>query len=89
MDGESRIATRACPTMNSCDTSFLTPCRRPDSRGSSPQSTLERGFAIARDDHDAPLTSREAAIKHTSFRVEFRDGAVTVDNREYEKGNRQ
>jgi len=56
--------------------------------GLGPQSTLQRGFAIARDDQDAPLTSREAALKHASFRVEFRDGAVAVDNREYEKGDR-
>src|SRR5208337_4643347 len=28
MHGESRIATSACPTMDSCDTSVLTPCRK-------------------------------------------------------------
>jgi exonuclease VII large subunit len=51
------------------------------------RSTLQRGFAIARDDQDVPLTSGVAAIKHASFRVEFRDGDVAVDNREYEKGD--
>jgi exodeoxyribonuclease VII large subunit len=56
--------------------------------GLGPQSTLQRGFAIARDEQDAPLTSREAALKRASFRVEFRDGTVAVDNREYEKGDR-
>jgi exodeoxyribonuclease VII large subunit len=55
--------------------------------GLGPQSTLQRGFAIARDVQDAPLTSREVAIKHPSFRVQFRDGVVAVDNREYEKGD--
>jgi exodeoxyribonuclease VII large subunit len=56
--------------------------------GLGPQSTLQRGFAIARDDQDVPLTSREAAIKHATFRVQFRDGAVAVDNRDYERGDR-
>jgi exodeoxyribonuclease VII large subunit len=54
--------------------------------GLAPQSTLQRGFAIVRDDRDAPLASREAAIRHPFFRVEFRDGAIAVDNREYERG---
>jgi exodeoxyribonuclease VII large subunit len=57
--------------------------------GLGPQSTLQRGFAIARDDQNAPLTSRDAALKQASFRVEFRDGAVAVDNQEYEKGERE
>jgi exodeoxyribonuclease VII large subunit len=52
--------------------------------GLGPQSTLQRGFAIARDDENNPLTSREAAMQHASFRVEFRDGAVAVDNRDFE-----
>jgi exodeoxyribonuclease VII large subunit len=57
--------------------------------GLGPQSTLQRGFAIAHEDQDAPLTSREAALKHASFSVQFRDGAVAVDNRGYEKGDGQ
>ncbi len=28
MQGEPRIDTRACPTMDWCDTSVLTPCRK-------------------------------------------------------------
>jgi exodeoxyribonuclease VII large subunit len=52
--------------------------------GLGPQSTLQRGFAIARDDENNPLTSKEAAMQHASFRVEFRDGAVAVDNRDFE-----
>jgi exodeoxyribonuclease VII large subunit len=50
--------------------------------GVGPQSTLQRGFAIARDDEDKPLTSREAAMNHTSFQVQFRDGRVAVQNLE-------
>jgi exodeoxyribonuclease VII large subunit len=57
--------------------------------GLGPQSTLQRGFAIARDDENNPLTSREAAMLHASFRVEFRDGAIAVDNRDFDgKGER-
>jgi exodeoxyribonuclease VII large subunit len=48
--------------------------------GVGPQSTLQRGFAIARDDDDKPLTSREAAMNHASFQVQFRDGRVAVKN---------
>ena len=51
--------------------------------GLGPQSTLQRGFAITRDEEDNPLTSREAAMQHASFRVGFRDGVVAVDNRDY------
>ena len=50
--------------------------------GMGPQSTLQRGFAIARDDEDKPLTSREAAMNHASFQVQFRDGRVAVKNSE-------
>ena len=48
--------------------------------GLGPQSTLQRGFAIARDNEDKPLTSREAAMNHASFQVQFRDGRVAVTN---------
>jgi exodeoxyribonuclease VII large subunit len=48
--------------------------------GMGPQSTLQRGFAIARDNDDKPLTSREAAMNHASFQVQFRDGRVVVTN---------
>ena len=45
-----------------------------------PQSTLQRGFAIVRDDEDKPLTSREAAMNHASFQIQFHDGRVMVEN---------
>ena len=48
--------------------------------GLGPQSTLQRGFAIARSDEDKPLASREAAMNHASFQVQFRDGRVAVKN---------
>lgn len=48
--------------------------------GLGPQSTLQRGFAIARDDDNKPLTSREAAMNNASFQVQFRDGSVAVKN---------
>ena len=57
--------------------------------GMGPQSTLQRGFAIARDDEDKPLTSREAAMKHASFQVQFRDGRVAVKNSESSEENEQ
>jgi exodeoxyribonuclease VII large subunit len=50
--------------------------------GMGPQSTLQRGFAIARANDDKPLTSREAAINHASFQVQFRDGKLSVKNLE-------
>ena len=50
--------------------------------GMGPQSTLQTGFAIARDDEDKPLTSRAAAMAHDSFQVQFRDGRVAVKNSE-------
>jgi exodeoxyribonuclease VII large subunit len=55
--------------------------------GMGPQSTLQRGFAIVRDDEDKPLTSREAAMKSASFQVEFRDGKVAVKNLESQEEN--
>ena len=35
--------------------------------GPGPQSTIQRGFAIARDEENAPLTSWEEAIAQASF----------------------
>jgi len=55
--------------------------------GMGPQSTLQRGFAIARDDDDKPLTSREAAMHHASFQVQFRDGRVAVKNTDRSEGD--
>ena len=57
--------------------------------GMGPQSTLQRGFAIARDDEDKPLTSREAAMNHASFQVQFRDGRVAVKNTDRSGGDEQ
>ena len=57
--------------------------------GMGPQSTLQRGFAIARDDEDKPLTSREAAMSHASFQVQFRDGRVSVKNTDRLGGDEQ
>ena len=54
--------------------------------GMGPQSTLQRGFAIVRDDDDKPLTSRQAAMNHASFQVLFRDGSVAVKNLESAEG---
>jgi len=57
--------------------------------GMGPQSTLQRGFAIVRDDEDKPLTSREAAMNHASFQVQFRDGRVSVKNTDRSEGDEQ
>jgi exodeoxyribonuclease VII large subunit len=57
--------------------------------GMGPQSTLQRGFAIVRDDEDKPLTSREVAMTHVSFQVQFRDGRVSVQNENRTGGNEQ
>jgi exodeoxyribonuclease VII large subunit len=57
--------------------------------GMGPQSTLQRGFAIVRDDEDKPLTSREATMNHASFQVQFRDGRVAVANKDRSEGDEQ
>ena len=57
--------------------------------GMGPQSTLQRGFAIARDNEDKPLTSREAAMNHASFQVQFCDGRVAVKNTDRSGGDEQ
>jgi len=57
--------------------------------GLGPQSTLQRGFAIARDDEDKPVTSREAAMNQVSFQVQFRDGRVAVKNTDRSGGDEQ
>ena len=57
--------------------------------GMGPQSTLQRGFAIARDNDDKPLTSREAAMNHDTFQVQFRDGRVAVKNTNRSGGDEQ
>jgi len=55
--------------------------------GLGPQSTLQRGFAIARDNDDKPLNSREAAMNHDTFQVQFRDGRVRVKNTDRSGGD--
>ncbi len=57
--------------------------------GMGPQSTLQRGFAIVRDNEDKPLTSREAAMNHDSFDIQFRDGRVAVKNTDRSGGDGQ
>jgi exodeoxyribonuclease VII large subunit len=54
--------------------------------GMGPESTLQRGFAIARDNDGRPLTSRRAAMQNAAFRVQFRDGTIAVTNEEFEGG---
>jgi exonuclease VII large subunit len=54
-----------------------------------PHFTLRRGFAIVRDDQDKPLTSREAAMNHATFQVQFRDGKVAVTKNERSEGDEQ
>lgn len=49
--------------------------------GLGPQATLRRGFAIARDAENRPITSREAAVQSRAFTVQFHDGTVPVANR--------
>jgi exodeoxyribonuclease VII large subunit len=57
--------------------------------GLGPQSTLQRGFAIIRDDEDKPLISRAAALSHDTFQIEFRDGRVQVKNIGASEGDRR
>jgi exodeoxyribonuclease VII large subunit len=54
--------------------------------GLGPEATLERGFAIARDLDHRPLASRKAATENASFRVQFRDGILAVDNKDFAGG---
>jgi exodeoxyribonuclease VII large subunit len=54
--------------------------------GLGPQATLRRGFAIARDTEDRPLTTREAAMRCREFAVQFQDGTVPVAVRESREG---
>jgi exodeoxyribonuclease VII large subunit len=54
--------------------------------GLGPQATLRRGFAIARDSEDRPITSREAAMRSREFSVQFHDGSVPVANRDFDGG---
>ena len=55
--------------------------------GLGPHATLRRGFAIARDSEDRPITSRESAMRSPEFSVEFHDGSVPVVNRSFEGGS--
>lgn len=55
--------------------------------GLGPQSTLQRGFAIAKDPDGLPITSRRMAIHKSEFTVQFHDGAVQVSNKEFKGGN--
>jgi exodeoxyribonuclease VII large subunit len=55
--------------------------------GLGPQSTLQRGFSIAKKYDGRPISSREAASQNAEFSVHFHDGAVQVANKEFEGGN--
>ncbi len=57
--------------------------------GMGPQSTLQRGFAIVRDNENKPLTSREAALSQDTFQIQFRDGRVSVKNTDRSGGDEQ
>ena len=48
--------------------------------GLGPQSTLNRGYAIVRDDTDKPITNREAALSQPRLQIQFRDGKLAVNN---------
>jgi exodeoxyribonuclease VII large subunit len=53
--------------------------------GLGPQATLQRGFSIAKDGDDRPITSREAAMRSEEFAVQFHDGGVRVANKDLEE----
>jgi exodeoxyribonuclease VII large subunit len=55
--------------------------------GLGPQATLRRGFAIAKDSEDRPITSRKAAMRSREFSVQFHDGTVPVANRDFDGEN--
>ena len=55
--------------------------------GLGPEATLRRGYAIARDAEDRPVGSKEAAVKYPVLKVQFRDGQISVDNRDYRGRN--
>lgn len=46
--------------------------------GQGPNKTLQRGFAIVRDEQQRPITSCAAARRHAHLRLEFHDGRITV-----------
>jgi len=46
--------------------------------GIGPQATLRRGFAIVRDQNNAPIVSAVQAKKEPLLSIEFRDGMVDV-----------
>lgn len=51
--------------------------------GLGPESTLRRGYAVARDPENRPVGSKADAVKHPVLRVQFRDGQIDVENRDY------
>lgn len=52
--------------------------------GLGPDSTLRRGFAIAKGVDGRPITSRADAVRNDDFTVQFRDGTVRVANKDFE-----
>jgi exodeoxyribonuclease VII large subunit len=55
--------------------------------GLGPQSALNRGFAIVRDESEKPLTHRAAAVRHARLQIQFRDGRLAVTNEDCSRGN--
>lgn len=55
--------------------------------GLGPTSTLNRGYAIARDSENRPIGSKANAVKQQTLRIQFRDGQLAVSNEEYQEGD--
>ncbi|WP_435016355.1 exodeoxyribonuclease VII large subunit [Tundrisphaera sp. TA3] len=53
--------------------------------GLGPRATLLRGFALARDGSDRPITGRDQARTHRAFTIQFRDGAMPVTNPDFQE----
>jgi exodeoxyribonuclease VII large subunit len=57
--------------------------------GMGPESTLERGYAIARTPEGEAVSSRQDALRHREMTIQFRDGRLAVANREYQGEDRR
>jgi exodeoxyribonuclease VII large subunit len=52
--------------------------------GLGPEATLRRGYAIARDPENRPVGSKGEAVRHQELQLQFRDGEIAVENRDYQ-----
>jgi exodeoxyribonuclease VII large subunit len=52
--------------------------------GLGPEATLRRGYAVARDSENRPIGSKAEAVSHRMLQLQFHDGDVAVENRDYE-----